>query len=449
VVKVPNGITDRLASLAGTVQFAKQAVAQVVDVDRYRAMMGGQLAPIPVTQCRWYPADVETARRMADTGDLSYLAQLWDSCVQDGKLAGVLSTRTGGLVRLPKKFKGNADQVAQLKLGEGDESARSVFDEMCPPAELAALAADGIGLGVGVGELLPVNGRKYPVLVRHDPQFLRYRWAENRWYLRTVGGETEVTPGLGKWVLHTPGGRLSPWKRGLCPAIGRSFIYKDHALAADQNWQRKLANPARVAQAPGGAAEEEAQSFWRQVMAWGYDSVFGLRPGYEIKLLESNGRGSDSFDRTIKRSDEEMIVAIAGQLVTTTGGTGFANADIHQAIRADLIKQTADDLAYTLNTQVLPPWVVANWGPDALADMAVLAWDVDPPKNLQAKAQAFVSLASASKGLDEVLASRGERVNLTALATDFVVPTEKLPEPVAVAPLVVAGEQNAANTIQV
>src|ERR1700754_1191702 len=149
-------------------------------VESARRMFGGSLVPIPVTRTRWYMSELEAAEHMANQGDLSWAAQLMSAARKDGTVAGVLSTRTSGLVRLPKVFRGNAGMVAALEQGHG--KVRSEFDEMCPPTDLAVFAADGELLGVAIGELVPVQGRAFPVFVRLDPQFLRFRWNENRWY---------------------------------------------------------------------------------------------------------------------------------------------------------------------------------------------------------------------------------------------------------------------------
>lgn len=342
----------------------------------------------------------------------------------DGVLAGVLSTCTGGLVRLPKVFRGDTEIVSELELGH--ESGRSVFEEMFPSSELALLAGDGRLLGVGVGELVPVEGRDYPVFVRLDPEFLMFRWAENQWYYRSVAGLLPITPGDGRWVLHAPGGRIAPWQHGLWRALGESFITKTHAKLHKSNWESKLANPARVAVAPAGATEEQSESWFRRVMAWGINTVFSLRPGYDVKLLESNGRGHESFSQTIEKADAEMIIALAGQSVTTDGGSGFANADIHKSIRADLIKETADSLAYTINTQGLPQWVMARWGEDALDRPVVVSWDVTPPKDRNAEAQALMTVAGAIKALDEALSAHGYSVDVDEVCARFAVPVDKL-----------------------
>ena len=363
------------------------------EVKEIREERGGQLAPQPWTKTRWYPADLERAIIEADTGYMSRAACLWRSCKRDGTFMGVLGTRTGGLVSLPKKFQGRADIVAALKTTR--KAVRSIFDEMCPSAELAQMAADGIGLGVAVGELLPVKGRDYPILVRLDPQWLVYRWQEDRWYYQSVAGLIAITPGDGRWVLYTPGGRVAPWQNGIWQAIGDAYIRKTHSQLYDTNWQSKLANPARVATAPQGSTEEQTQAWWRAVMSWGVNTVFGVKPGYKVELLESNGRGYESFDKSIARAERDMIVATAGQSVTTDGGTGFANADIHKSIRADLIKETAEALAYCVNTQVIPQWVIKRFGIEALDDSAVVAWDTTPPKELKATAESSLAAAEA------------------------------------------------------
>jgi hypothetical protein len=50
-------------------------------------------------------------------------------------------------------------------------------------------------------------------------------------------------------------------------------------------------------------------------MAWGVNTVFGLTPGYDVKLLESNGRGYECFIKTIAEANNDMIVSVAGQVV--------------------------------------------------------------------------------------------------------------------------------------
>lgn len=393
-------------------------------VENMRRAQGGQLQRAPYTRTRWYLSDLEMAERLADNGNLELAAQLWSAARRDGRLGGVLSTRTGGLVRLPKRFRGDPDVVAALELGHDTRaSVRSVFDEMFPPTELALLAADGIGLGVGVGELVPVEGRDYPVFVRLHPEFLVYRWYENRWYFNSNAGLLPIVPGDGRWILHTPGGRLAPWQNGQWRCIGRAYIRKEHALLHKDNYEGKLANPARVAVSPQGGSEPQKQAWFRSVMAWGVNTVFGMTPGYDVKLIESNGRGWEAFDTTVSEQNTEMIIAIAGQTVTTDGGAGFQNSDIHKTIRADLIQETGDAVSHTINTQGIPAFVAQRWGVEAVEDkVCVFDYDVTPPKDRNAEAQSLTTTAQAIAQLTEALRAHGRQLDVGALAVRFAIP---------------------------
>lgn len=417
-------LVQRLKALLGISAYqapVPSAIAVDPETERaIRGVMGGQIAPPIHSRTRWYLSDVEAAEHAADSGDLTTVAQLMRAARKDGVLAGLLSTRTGGLVRLPKRFRGDPRIVQALELGH--DKVRSVFDEMFPPQELALLAADGELCGVGVGELVPVEGRDYPVFVRLDPEFLVYRWNENQWYFRSILGLLPITPGDGRWILHTPGGRNAPWQHGLWRAVGRAFIRKEHANLHKDNWEAKLANPARVAVAPTGSTEEEKQSWFQAVMAWGVNTVFGMKPGYDVRLLESNGRGHESFEKTIADQNNEYQIALAGQTVTTDGGTGFANADIHKSIRADLIKATADALAFTINTQGIPPFVLERWGEDALDNSACVEWDVTPAKDRAAEAQSLATTATAIVQLTDALAAHGRKLDIDAVCSRFGVP---------------------------
>lgn len=373
-----------------------------------------RIAPTPVSVTRWLQRDVETAQQMASQGDLSMAGQLHRSLGRDGTIQGLKGTRCGGLVRLPRRFSGDPPAVA---FWEGTQGRPGAFNAVCPASELALLAADGLFLGVGVAELVEVEGSGLPVLVRLDPEFLLYRPWEDRWYYRSLHGLEPVYPGDGRWALHRPGGRLEPWNQGLIWSQGRAFVAKEHAFYLRENWSNKLANPARVAVAPQGGTDEQKQAWFQKVMAWGINTVFGLTPGYDVKLLESNGRGFEGFRQTIEDSNQEFMIGIAGQVVTVTGGAGFANANIHAAIRSDLIQGDGEALATTINEQVLPYAVPPGLLPAGAR--AVVAWDTRPPANLKAEAE---SLSAAAKAVQDCKTAFGDQVDARALAARFAVP---------------------------
>ncbi len=392
--------------------------------DSYADGVERQIVFPTATQTRWLLSDLETAILTSDRGNMRVAGRLWKSIRRDGVVHGVLSTRTEGLVQLPIRFRGSdPDLVASL-----ESEFRTVF----PSAELALLSADGRGLGLGVGEFVQANGARLPVLRRLDPEALLYQWSEDRWYYQTIRGLVPVNPGDGRWVLHCPGGSVQPWTQGLWMALGRAFIAKEHAYFYRENYSSKLANAARVAVAPQGASEEQKQSWFRKVMAWGVNTVFGMTPGYDVKLLESNGRGYEVFRETIEDCNQEIQITLAGQTVTTDGGTGFSNADIHKAIRADLIQADADALAATINAQGIPVWANERFGAGALDAGLGVSWDVTPPKEQNAEAATLLAAANAVKVLNEVLAPYGQAVDIEEIARRFGVPVQSLGDVVSI-----------------
>lgn len=419
---------DAIGRLLGRSTYAlpasNDASLDDAQIERVREQYGGQLNVQPLTQTRWLLSQLERAQHEADAGVLLRAGSLMRSVDCDGVLAGLMSTRAGGLVRLPKKFRGPPDMIDALQAG--GEFARSVFEEMFPASELERFVADGIKLGVAVGELQPVKGRAFPVFVRLMPEFLVWRWSESRWYYQSIAGMLPITPGDGRWILHTPGGRNVPWQAGLWRALGRSYITKDHAREHRDNWESKLANPARVATAPVGATLEDRRSLFTRLIHWGVNTVFSITPGWDVKLIESNGRGADSFRATIVEQDREYQIALAGQTVTADGGVGFQNADVFDAIKADLIQRDGDGLAYTLNTQGLPAWVVNTYGEERLGECPTVGWDTTPPSDQNAIASSLVQSATAIKALVEALQVAGSTraLDVEALCTKFGIPLQ-------------------------
>ena len=202
-----------------------------------RRAMGGALETIPYVRLRWYPPDIERAQRVATGGDLTMVGQLNESMSLDGVYRGLMDARTS-VVNFPKRFYGSSGVIEVLQ--SKTNSDRDVYAEMIPATEARLMCRDEINCGVSVGEMVPVRGRDFPVLVRRFPQNLFYMWNRNQWFYRSIVGMMPITPGVpdkdgNAWVLHIGGGRLAPWNNGLWNTLGRSYINKTQALFARQS----------------------------------------------------------------------------------------------------------------------------------------------------------------------------------------------------------------------
>lgn len=372
-----------------------------------RSVYGGMLEPIPVTKLRWYPPDIEKAQTMADTGNMQLVGDLCHSMRIDGVIRGLGDARTS-VVDLPKRYFGSADVERVLK--SKNNSDRSVYDEMIPATEARLMVWDGITAGVAIGEMVPVKGRNFPVLIRRYPRNLYYIWTKNTWYYRSIVGFMPIQPGVpnedgNSWVLHIPGGRLSPWNSGLWNAIGRHYINKTQSIFARQSYEMKHSHPARVAFAPVGASEEERKGLISGIIRWAMNAAFMLPVGWDIKLVESNGRGIEIYDKSIETADKEIATALCGSAVMLQGTTGFSNMDVFRVVQKDLIRSTSCAWDHTVNTQILPGFIAGRWGTEAVKNATVVETDIKEPKDREAEARTMAGVANAIKSLVDAIAA--------------------------------------------
>lgn len=385
--------------------------------------------PIPETITEWCFEFIQTAIQQSDQGRLKLPAQLCDGIQRDCVASGVLSTRTDGLVRLPIKWTGN-DKIL-LSYWEGTENRKSIYSKKVPTAESVKMLADGILLGVSLGEMCPVVGPDPyvdSVLQRVDPQFIEYDRIENCLYY-CAGERIKITPGDGRWVVYAPGGLNEPWKRGKWLSLAEPFIGKISAFYNSQGYASKFANPARVAYTPLTSTQRDRELIQDGLINWGINQSFTLPENYEIKLLESSGKGWEIFKSQIESSNQDIMIALAGQVVTTLGNPGFSNGYIHQAIRADLIQSSAESFAECINQQIIVPWVNKFFGADAIKNSPELYWDTTPPTDLAAEADTLTKVGSAVSSINSNFAAYKKRLNLLKLEEKFNLDLEDIVEP--------------------
>jgi hypothetical protein len=405
---------DLIGALIGISTYSDRQTTPIYGLDlddpaviKARENLGGNLEAIPHTRTRWYTADIERAQNLASNGDLTMVGQLAESMKIDGVVRGLSDARTS-VADFPKRFYGSRE-VTETLLSR-NSSDRDVYEEMIPSTEARLMMYDGFMCGVAVGEMVPVAGRNFPVLVRRYPQNLYYIWASNTWYYRSVIGLIPITGRIGipdesgsSWVLHIPGGRLSPWNNGLWNTCGRSYINKTQSLYARQNYIYKHSQPARVAESPIGSNETERKGLLNSMINWALNAVYVLPAGYKMTLVESKGEGYQVYQHDIDTCNQEIATSLCGSAVMLQGTTGFTNLDVFRVVQKDLIKGTSSPWDWTVNTQIIPAYVGQRWGIDALTHATTVETDIEAPKDRAGEANTMVALANGIKGMVEAL----------------------------------------------
>lgn len=399
-----------------------------------------------------YPV-VDDALEMLEQGQFLAAAMLTDAVYTDDRVIGVLSTRINALFALPMDFKyqgqedGSGDEEDDA---DGDEQAAAVLElkkeirdrakkhwsRMFPAAALKEQARWGIMLNAGLGELVwswSEDGTEFiPTLKTWNSQFLYWRWDTRSYWLIHEGGQVEVWPGDGRWVLFSPLGHNHGWLYGLIRALGklwldRLFAFRDWARASEK-WSLGIMKGYEPADAP----VTEKTKFEIGLRNMASESVILLpvteKTKFDVEMVKTDpATGWEAYKGRIEQLDTSIAVCVLGQNLTTeVKGGSRAAAQVHENVRGDYLKADAEVLATMICTQVLAPWVAANWG-DLASELGVdwhelvpeVSWKVDPPDDKEASANAINSIATAIPGL------AGTEADIRALLERYDIPVQE------------------------
>ncbi len=357
------------------------------------------IEPAYRVQIDWDPAMLKSALRSADGGLLRTAADLCDAILGDDRAPAVLATRCAALLGSPLTFEPGAGRRKKraLKAAEAEEDWWTCF----PEDELSQLITWGVLLGVGLGELVwvddPETGRILPHLKVWHPRNLRWDHTARSWFVRVDGGgEIPIQPGDGKWILYCPYGPRRPWAYGIWRGMGTLWLLKDFAKRDFGLVQEMHGQPTLVGVAPTPKQRQELAAMLRDL---GRNSVLALDKDHSFDIVESQARNWEMFTSQIEIADRGFsILAIGTNLPTeVTAGVG-TGATAQNLVRLDYKKSDAEKVATTLRAQALTWWAEFNFGNSRLAPWPV--WEVEPPADLQAAAQRWLTAAQALRVLN-------------------------------------------------
>ena len=363
----------------------------------------------------WAPADLGTAWRLAQGGNLSLAAELAEATLADDRVQAALGTRVRGLLGLPLAFEpaNNREGRTITRALEAD------FWAFAPEESLYQLVAWGLLLGVGLARLdwqEGESGRVLPVLEVWHPRNLRYDPQRGVWQVQTrEGGMVEPRPGA--WWLYTPYGARRPWSQGLWRALAVPWLVKQDAV---RYWARdNEVGALRVGQASGPTTAEAREQLARDLADLGSSTGIALPEGYSLQILSPSGDVWQSKQAAIEWANTALTTAILGQNLTTeVRGGSFAAARVHDAVRRDLLEADAEGLSTSMREQVLAYWAEFNYGDARLAPWP--RWNTDLPEDT---AQAAATLSKLAQAV-AALAQAGAPVDVPALLERYDVPLQ-------------------------
>lgn len=300
---------------------------------------------------------------------------------------------------------------------------------------------DAIGKGFSATEIMwDMSGDTwYPAqLLWRDPRWFLFDWISGRELLvRTLQEENQSLPtGRGADYTHLdarllPFGRarqenggslgrqpltapLTPFKfivhyaqaksglpirAGIARAAAWSYLFKNYILKDWVTYAEVFGQPLRLGKYGAGATEADKSALLQAVANIGTDAAAIIPDSMLIEFNQARQNGStELYERFCDFLDRQVSKAVLGQTLTTElprGGGSRAAAQVHEAVRRDILGADAIRLQATLTRDLIKPLIDLNVGPQTRYPQVQLAL----PDDQDVKVFAEIVAELADRGL--------------------------------------------------
>jgi phage gp29-like protein len=297
-----------------------------------------------------------------------------------------------------------------MTLTPGDDSDRGrEITDLCRKYLIETPQFEELG-----SDLLDAISKGYSVVQPHwdttTPLWTirEYEWIDPRLFvfdrltlsqlrLRQDGTVDGIEIPEGQFIIHRPKLRTGiPIRAGLARLAAVAYMFHAEGVKEWSIFTSTFGMPTRIGSyTPGVTSDQEIAELRTAIMNIAHDAAC-LVPD-TTKLTLQDGRrptsGDNVFEGFIDYWDSAVSKVVLGQTMTTEDGSSLGQAQVHNEVRLEIKKSDARQVAATKNQQVIRPWILYNFGPDA--PVPSLAYDVEPDEDLKAFGDALVPFINA------------------------------------------------------
>ena len=147
--------------------------------------------------------------------------------------------------------------------------------------------------------------------------------------------------------------------------MAAAYLCKSYGVTDWLAFAEVFGMPLRVGRYGPGATESDIQTLIHAVANLGSDAAAVLPDSMRIEFEEPGNRteGGKLFQGLATWLDKQVSKAVLGQTMTTDDGSSRAQAQVHDAVRLDILESDARQLANTINRDLVRPFIDLNFGP--------------------------------------------------------------------------------------
>lgn len=317
----------------------------------------------------WKPEQMAHALRLAEEGDLSMQADLFEHMQErDGELAGYMQTRTlapAGVKYSVLAKNDTPEAIAArdrcIEVMNGIGNVRGAFLKM----------ADGIGKGISVLEIdWELDKTITSIRWVHTKRY-RYHWQTEVLMVTPDDPMREHIPvpiarSDYKFIVHKPQLRAThPARGGVLRTVVWAFLFRNYTQKDWVTFSEVFGMPIRRGKYPAGAKAGDKAELLEALRMLGSDAYAIFDSRAEVDLLEAMDRGSGPYEALFNAMGKQMAMAILGQDQTNTQNKFGSRAQTEAGgamVRQDFLEADCEDIQETWQTDVFYP--IVGWGLD-------------------------------------------------------------------------------------
>ena len=159
-----------------------------------------------------------------------------------------------------------------------------------------------------------------------------------------------------------------PIRGGLARLCASAFVCSKITLNGWLAYSETYGQPTRIGRYSAAATDEEKRLLREALQGLGQDAYAALGQGFDLELLAApaGGGGSDLYERLLDNLQKLISKAVLGRSDAADATSGrLGNEQTSSEVRRDILESDAEELADTINAQLVRPFIDLNFGPQA------------------------------------------------------------------------------------
>jgi phage gp29-like protein len=207
-----------------------------------------------------------------------------------------------------------------------------------------------------------------------DPKYFTFDFvSRSELRLAVLGTIDGVALPPAKFIVHAPKLKSGiPIRGGFARLAAWAWMFKTYTLKDWMAFLDVFGMPIRVGKYHPAATAEDRRKLLTAVSQIAVDAAAIIPESMAIEFIEAKGFADKPFENMARFMDEQLSKVVLGQTMSTDGHAGgLAQAKIHNLVRADIKEDDADQVAATINRDLVGPFCELNFGADAIKPYAI------------------------------------------------------------------------------